>query len=170
LRLRIGILVAVQLILSPVVALAEPRAYLITESGYFKREILVIDGKRFRVQNPIMDTYNIDDFKGLQKKYPAAYSSLENHNDYAIAGARGFAFGAGVAVAAAITDYGKQHPVVPIALLLAGFAYGFNARHMAKHNLHKAINQINGVRDYGFSPKFDFIFASNNSLGFALRF
>ncbi len=121
-----------------------------------------------------MGTYEIDEFSYLKETEPEAWRSLYNHHRYGVVGTRGFVGGAGLALATMFTFLGRSHPVIPLGLFVAGFIYGMNSRHMARHNLHKAINILNKAQDYGRTPKpqIDFMFSPSETLllGVAVHF
>ncbi|HEX4924168.1 MAG TPA: hypothetical protein VFV50_08780 [Bdellovibrionales bacterium] len=139
-----------QILAAPLAALsapaAPPRAYLVTESGYLTPERLTIDGRVAEVSNPLMSTYDIRDFEPLREGEPEAWRSFYNHHRYGVVGTRGFVGGAAASMAVALTSFGRAHPAIPIGLFLAGFIYGMNSRHMARHNLHQGINRLNGLQ------------------------
>lgn len=145
----IAIVLAQHLMFAPAGARAEPvpqlRAYLQIESGYLSRERLTIDGRAVETSNPLMGTFDIGVFEPLREREPDAWRSFYNHHRYGVVGTRGFVGGAAAALAVALTSFGQSHPVVPLSLFLAGFVYGMNSRHMARHNLHQGINRLNGL-------------------------
>ncbi|MEQ1878251.1 MAG: hypothetical protein ABL958_16535 [Bdellovibrionia bacterium] len=135
-----------QLVFFPVGGWASQRSHLVTESGYLSPEQLHIDGNIYRVSNPLMGTYDIDEFSRLMESDPETWRSLHNHYRYGVVGTRGFAAGTGLALLLMATSFGRSNPVVPLGLFVAGFIYGMNSRHMARHNLHEAVNRLNGTK------------------------
>lgn len=139
-------LVLIITLTSPVtLALELPRAYLKTDAGIAKSDTLIIDGKYHKISNPLMNTFDISEFDYLKGKEVNAYQALYNHYRYGVVGTRGFIGGAVTAASAIIISKGKIHSAVPASLFLAGFIYGINCRHMARHYLHNAINTLNGI-------------------------
>ncbi|MGE3974560.1 MAG: hypothetical protein AB7F59_08555 [Bdellovibrionales bacterium] len=152
--MRILLISSLSLFLLINLAHAEPRAFLKTESGYLQAQELSIDGKAYQVSNPVTSTYDIEDFALLKESDPQAWKSLENHYRYGVVGTRGLVAGTGAALIVLLIPATRAHPVIPIGLFLSGFIYYMNSRHMAQHNLHKAINQLNGVKDMGLLMTF----------------
>ncbi len=157
-------------ILHSFTAQANARAFLQTNSGYLDPQELHIDGRVHKITNHFMSTYDIDEFDYLKEKDPEAWKSLHNHYRYGVVGTRGILAGAGAAAAAVLISGGRAHLSIPIGLFLVGLVYGLNSKHMAQHNLHEAINKLNGVKTAGsLEPRLEILVSMNETSSLAVR-